>query len=206
MQMYKVFSGEKCILISDGKTHVQDKNTKVIFFKSAEELHREYKHFAHASDFKTLVITGEKERCWKVFRSLFSNIAAAGGVVKNADEHMLMIYRNKHWDLPKGKMERGESPDETALREVEEECGVKELEIVKELPSSYHVYFLKGKECMKHTYWFEMSCKDTAAPKPQKEEGIEEAKWMSKKEVKEIKMKIYPSLLEIITISSFLSE
>ncbi|HEY4800255.1 MAG TPA: NUDIX domain-containing protein [Bacteroidia bacterium] len=203
--MYKVFSGEKCILISGKEVQDMDKDTHSINFASAENLHKEYKHFIRASKMKTLVVIGEEERVWNVFQSLFANIYAAGGIVKNEDENLLMIYRNKHWDLPKGKMEKGESPDETALREVEEECGVKKLSIIKKISSTHHVYFLKGKECMKHTYWFEMKCKDSSKLVPQKEEGIEEAKWMSKDEVKKIYDKIYHSLLEVITASSFLS-
>lgn len=196
--MYKVFSGEKCIQISSAEVKAEEKGLKVISFKSAEELHKEYKQFARSNVLKKLVIVGDEEKVWKVFRSLFSYIEAAGGVVKNEKDELLMIYRNKHWDLPKGKMEKGESPDETALREVEEECGVKKLVITKPLESSCHIFFLNRKECMKCTYWFEMTCRDSAKPVPQAEEGILEAKWMSKAEVKKIESKIYPSLLAVL--------
>ena len=206
--MCKVFSGEKCIVISDSpngrirpladkEIKSVEKDVKVISFISTEELHRAYKQFIHSSILKKLIVIGEEERTWSTFRSLFSYIEASGGIVKNEKGELLMIYRNRHWDLPKGKMEKGETPDETALREVEEECGVKNLKIVKQLSSTHHIFF-QNNECVKRTYWFEMTCKDTAKPTPQEEEGIKEAKWMSKDDVKKIANRIYPSLHEVL--------
>jgi|ERR1035437_2668233 ADP-ribose pyrophosphatase YjhB (NUDIX family) len=197
-QMYKVFSGEKCIMISGKEVKEDEKDVKVIYFKSAEELHREYKQFVRSAGLKKLIIVGDEKIVLKVFRSLFSYIKAAGGLVKNEKDELLMIYRNGHWDLPKGKMEKGETPDETAIREVEEECGVKKLKIVRPLTSSYHIFFKDNKECIKRSYWFEMTCKDSSKPVPQAEEGIKEAKWMSREEVKKIANKVYPSLQEIL--------
>lgn len=199
--MYEVFSGEKSILISAVEVKTEGKNVKQIHFKSAEELHKEYKQFMRSSVQKKLIIVGEEEVVWKVFRSLFSYIEAAGGLVKNEKGELLMIYRNKFWDLPKGKMEKGESQDETAMREVEEECGVKKLKIVRPLLSTYHVFFKENKECMKCSHWFEMICHDQTKPVPQAEEGIKEAKWMSEAEVKKVMNKVYPSLREILSFA-----
>ena len=200
--MYKVFAGEKCILISSADTSWEGKDGRVISFKSAQDLHSEYKAFAKQSKLKKMIVTGDEEVIWTVFRSLFTYIQASGGAVKNEKDSLLMIYRNRHWDLPKGKMEKGESPGMCAVREVEEECGIKNLKIVKKLSSTYHIFFLKN-ECIKHTHWYEMICKDGGKPKPQAEEGIKEAKWLTKEEVKKVKNKIYPSLHEILTAVSF---
>ncbi len=200
--MYKIFSGDKCILISAKEVKGDAKGTKVISFTSAEALHGEYRQFERTARLKTLVVTGDEEKAWFVFRSLFSYIEAAGGLVVNPKGELLMIYRNKHWDLPKGKMEKGESPDQTAVREVEEECGVKNLRIVRPLISTFHIFYLNKNNCIKCTYWFEMTCKDTAKPTPQKEEGIEEAKWMTREEVKKITPKVYLSLREVLSVFS----
>jgi 8-oxo-dGTP pyrophosphatase MutT (NUDIX family) len=185
-------------MVSDSEVQLDEKNVKQIYFKSAEELHREYKQFSRSRVLKTLIIVGDEDRVWKVFRSLFSYIKAAGGLVRNDKDELLMIYRNKHWDLPKGKMEKGETPDETAIREVEEECGIKKLKIKKQLDSSYHIFFKDNKECMKRSYWFDMTCNDSSIPVPQAEEGIKEAKWMSREDVEIIANKVYPSLQEIL--------
>ena len=200
--MYKVFAGDKCIMISPKEINADEKGAKVIAFISSQELHKEYRTFAKQSRFKKLIVTGDAETVWSVFRSLFTYVEASGGAVKNEKGSLLMIYRNRHWDLPKGKMEKKESPAICAVREVEEECGIKNLRIVKKLSSTYHIFFLKN-ECIKHTHWYEMISKDARNPKPQAEEGIKEAKWLSKDEVKKIANKVYPSLREILTAVSF---
>lgn len=199
--MIKVFHGKKEIIISARGLNLS--KAKKIMFQSAGELHREYRTFLK-SKHRVLSVIGDEERVWKVFRSLFTYIEASGGAVKNKEGKLLMIYRNRHWDLPKGKMEKGESPALAAIREVEEECGVKNLRIVKQLPATQHIFFLEH-ECLKRTYWYEMLCLENVKPKPQAEEGIKEAKWLSKSEVKKAAEKIYPSLREILTAVSFLS-
>ncbi len=201
--MYKVFSGERSIIISEKALETEKQGTKVIAFSSAEELHKEYKQFSRSSDLKHLLITGNEERAWKVFRSLFVYIKAAGGLVQNDKGDLLMIYRNKHWDLPKGKMESGETPDQTAVREVEEECGVTKLKITNELMLTHHIFFQDKYECIKRTYWYEMKCSDLAKPKPQAKEGILKAEWLRRDDVKKVWNKIYPSLREVITAASF---
>lgn len=199
--MYKVFSGEKCILIGNEQVHIKKENSRVIEFKSPESLDKEYRQFTHSPQLNNLVVTGDKEKIWRVFCTFFVFIEAAGGLVENARGDLLMIYRNGYWDLPKGKMEKNESPDECALREVEEECGVKKLEIVKQLPLTHHIFPKNDKECLKRTYWFRMLCRDTEKPEPQASEGIEKAEWMSKTKVKETLHLMYPSLRDIASIS-----
>lgn len=200
--MHKIFAGEKCIVISSKVGKRDEKSSKVIVFSSAEVLHKEYGQFIRASKLKTLYVIGEEEKAWRVFRSLFNYIEAAGGLVLNPKGELLMIYRNGHWDLPKGKMENGETPEQTAIREVEEECGIKQIKIVESLISTYHIFSQNRNNCIKRTYWFEMSSKDTSKPKAQEEEGIEEAKWMPAGELKKVMGKVYLSLQEVL-LSTF---
>ena len=104
---------------------------------------------------------------------------SGGGVVKNAKNELLFIFRHGKWDLPKGKTEWGESMEETALREVQEECGITSLKIIRPLPSTYHVYKLKGKWALKHTWWYYMQYTGTAAPIAQEEESITDVRWFA---------------------------
>lgn len=143
-------------------------------------------------------LLGEPDKIWKEFRSLFTYIRAAGGLVRNSNGEYLMIFRNKKWDLPKGKMEEGESPEETAVREVEEECGIGGLKIIRPLASSYHIYELKGKMALKHTFWFEMKTTSDKIPNPQFEESIEKAVWVKSKQFKGWKSEMYPSVWDIV--------
>jgi len=112
-------------------------------------------------------------------------IEAAGGLIKK-ENYFLFIYRLGKWDLPKGKLDKGETIEEAAIRECEEECGIKELKIEQQLSSTYHVYKYKSKFALKQTFWFYMTTNFNKQLKPQTEENIEEVKWFTKDEIEKI--------------------
>tara|TARA_B100001142_G_C14324215_1_gene651631 strand:+ start:856 stop:1326 length:471 start_codon:yes stop_codon:yes gene_type:complete len=120
---------------------------------------------------------------WNDFCLEYSLINAAGGLVYNSNNQLLMIFRNGKWDLPKGKLELGESIEECAIREVEEECGVNNLEIVTQLETTYHTYDISGEAILKRTYWFKMHANCTNQPKPQINEGITRVEWVEEQDV-----------------------
>lgn len=138
-------------------------------------------------------------RLFDYFASQFKIIEAAGGLVKNKNEQWLFIFRNGRWDLPKGKIEKGEAVKEAAIREVEEECGINELKIIKELPSTYHTYSIEEKNVLKRTYWFEMSTTYNKKLTPQLEEGITDVQWLSKNELKQVIDNTYESVKDVVT-------
>ena len=117
---------------------------------------------------------------WESFIADYTIIEAAGGLVYNSKDQLLMIFRNDKWDLPKGKLEVGENVNECAIREVEEECGVDNLVIIKPLKDTYHTYEMNGVAILKRTYWFKMKTNFTADLIPQKEEGITKVEWVCK--------------------------
>ncbi len=125
-------------------------------------------------------------------------IYAAGGLVLNSQEDVLMIYRRGKWDLPKGKWEKGESIEECAVREVEEECGISGVLLGRRLTTTVHEYEEGGNKIEKHTAWFLMlSQSDDEEPTPQKEEGIEAVKWVSNDEAKELLKDSYSTIREV---------
>ncbi len=124
-------------------------------------------------------------------------VKASGGVVENHDEKLLMIKRLGFWDLPKGKAEGGENAEETALREVEEECSVS-IFVKDKVVTTWHTYFNKGKLVIKRTKWYAMGLISDSKMKPQKEEGIEEIKWMNQEEVEEALKISYHSIKHVI--------
>ena len=134
----------------------------------------------------------------KVFFKHFIQIEAAGGIVQNNKKELLFIYRLGKWDLPKGKMEKGEKPDECALREVEEETGVTDLKLKKKVGETYHTYDEFGKHILKTTYWYYMTCPVAQKLVPQTEEDITETKWVSTKDIKEPVANTYPSIKDIL--------
>lgn len=111
----------------------------------------------------------------------FKVVKAAGGLVRKK-EKFLMIYRMKKWDLPKGKKDSGETPKQTAIREVEEECNV-EVRIGKKICTTWHTYTMNKRSMIKKTQWFAMELMDDSRQKPLTEEDIEELRWMTQKEV-----------------------
>jgi hypothetical protein len=113
----------------------------------------------------------------------FTLIEAAGGIVRNAGGAILMIYRLGKWDLPKGKMESGENPMETAIREVQEECGAGALRITDDNPAvTYHTYELAGERILKKTWWYMMEAGEIENLIPQTEEGITGVVWVKDKD------------------------
>lgn len=109
-------------------------------------------------------------------------IEAAGGIVTNDKGQILCIKRLGKWDLPKGKMEQGESTSDSALREVSEETHISELTLGEPLPTTYHLYFHKDRWVIKPTYWYRMQTTQQKTI-PQTEEGITEVRWMSSDEI-----------------------
>ena len=122
---------------------------------------------------------------WKSFCDSYTIIEAAGGLVQNSQGEYLMIFRNGKWDLPKGKCEAGESAEQTALREVQEECGINQLRPGKLLTITYHTYTLHDAEILKRTYWYSMKYEGCESEfNPQIEENIELAKFISVNEIR----------------------
>jgi len=125
-------------------------------------------------------------------------IRAAGGLVKNEYDEYLFIYRNDKWDLPKGKIEKQEGTKEAAVREVEEECGIKVNKLEERICKTYHSYIYKGDVVLKKTYWFNMRCKGQNNLKPQKEEGITDVRWFKKGDISPIVENTFPSIMDVL--------
>ena len=132
-------------------------------------------------------------------------IEAAGGLVENQNQEILLIYRLGFWDLPKGKIEKGETPEIAAIREVEEETGIKNLILGEKIKferflneGTYHSYFYKEKSIMKLTHWYQMKYSGDTQLIPQIEEDIEQAVWIKKTELTKYYDKMYPSIREIL--------
>jgi len=121
----------------------------------------------------------KESKLLKILHKKLPVVVAGGGKVYNKENKILFIKRNGFWDLPKGKTEKGESIEETSLREVEEETGVKGLEITRFLMKTYHVFKSHGKYKLKLTYWFEMKTDFKGELFPQEEESITKVKWKS---------------------------
>lgn len=133
----------------------------------------------------------------KDFFSLFTKISAAGGVVFNSKDEVLLIYRRGSWDLPKGKIDPGEKKKEAAVREVQEETGVQHIQLGQKIGKTYHTFLKKGVRCIKPTHWYLMHTKDETLL-PQAEEDILEAKWADLNQFLVAEKVVYPNILDIL--------
>lgn len=172
--MYKVFVKDIPIILST-KKNIGSQYTsiplKIVNFKKLVkqiikgEIH--YVNLYHKNE----------EKLERFLREKLPVVEAAGGLVYNSKREILFIYRNSKWDLPKGGIKKGESHKEAAIREVNEETGVENLEIRNFITQTYHVFKRNGKFKLKITYWYEMFTEFKGDLVPQPEEGIKKAKW-----------------------------
>ena len=202
--MYKVFFNDRKITVLQKTDITLNKS-----IKSTENLHSisDVKHwfldFISEDEKEVIMICEDIEKFWeKVFVPSFKLIKAAGGVVKRNGQ-LLFIFRNEKWDLPKGKVDNGESVEKAAIREVQEECGISGHSILKKLPATYHIYQSpyiksKGKWVLKETFWFEMGYAGNENGKPQNEENITEIRWFERSELNEVLANTYENLKQVI--------
>lgn len=128
-------------------------------------------------------------------------VIAGGGIVLNEHNEVLMIFRRGKWDLPKGKLENGETIEQCALREVKEETGLKDIDMGKLIGITHHEYFdekFTKRAVLKETYWFMMHVKNVPLLHPQTEEDIEKAEWCNKKMIKANLENTYVNIVEIL--------
>ncbi len=138
----------------------------------------------------------DKKFAVEFVKDQFKIVKAAGGIVVKEDK-ILMIFRLKKWDLPKGKLRKKEDSVKGAKREVEEECNIK-VEVKEKICKTWHTYVRKGRRILKKTTWYLMENVNDTMMRPQIEEYIEEVRWMDKKDVKKATKNSYRSIEEVL--------
>ena len=145
-----------------------------------------------------LLLAEDPKKLFNKIKKSCELIKAAGGLVKSVKGNYLFIFRNKKWDLPKGKVEKGEKMRDAGVREVEEECGVKINTNDKKLCKTFHVYTMGAKLVLKKTNWYSMTVKGEPKLIPQKEEGITKAVWLASDELKSVLKNTFPSIVQVL--------
>jgi 8-oxo-dGTP pyrophosphatase MutT (NUDIX family) len=193
--MQKIFVGNKPIVLT---TKVEPESDFKNYLIDTVDINKVL-HNLKKEKYKSIrLIDDNEEVLLKKFLRLLPNIVAGGGKVINSDGKILFIFRKGKWDLPKGKAEQKETIDQTALREVEEETGVKGLSITKPLEITYHIFKRNDQYFIKKTYWFEMFSDYIGDLKPQIKEGITKVKWVGPKKLKKVKKNIYANIEALI--------
>lgn len=197
--MYKVFFKDRTLFLTDKLEQDLSQNFDALHKYTS---HHELQDFVTTFENNTALHTGyiygrKKEVLLSALKKCFRFIKAAGGLVINPNNELLIIHRLGVYDLPKGKCEKDETFRKTALREVEEECGISDLVIRHPLLSTFHTYEQKGVHYLKETAWFFMDYFGFDQPTPQTEENIISATWVDEKGISELLQNTYPSIREV---------
>ena len=179
--MYKVFVKELPLILTNNLAEIS--NSKY-FLLNADSIHEAIDSLAKKKLGEAYIYHPNHEEILKKFCKNITREVAAGGVVTNKKGKVLFIYRNDKWDLPKGKLDKGETIEECAIREVGEETGVKKLKIENFLKTTYHIFKRNGKYKLKEVHWFAMKTSYEGKLVGQANEGIERVKWKGPKKIK----------------------
>lgn len=191
MQMYKVFVNDCPIILTENNNFLT--NFEKVTYNDSN-VFQLVKELLTSCKGGVCLICNDLDEDWKAFKALFKIQKAAGGKVLNDEKKVLFIHRFDKWDLPKGKLDCGESIEHCAIREVEEECGVQNLNIVEKLETTYHIFERKGKIILKITHWYLMKTDFEGELIPQIEEGIDEVVFKNDIETKKALENTYENI------------
>ncbi|MFK5971888.1 MAG: NUDIX domain-containing protein [Flavobacteriaceae bacterium] len=189
--MYKVFVNELPLILTNKLSETANGE---YFLLNEEAIQQAIKALSKRKLTEAYIYHPNHEEILKKFTKKIKLEVAAGGVVTNKEGKVLFIYRNDKWDLPKGKLDKGETIEQCALREVEEETGVKGLKIENFLKTTYHVFKRNGVYRLKEVHWFAMKTSFEGKLKGQKSEGIEKVKWKGPKKIQKALQNSYVNI------------
>lgn len=189
--MYKVFVNDKPLFLTN---QVEKETDFRLFLLETVDIEQLIVKMFNNKVKKASLYHPDEREILKKLKEKMPVVKAGGGLVYNKAGEVLFIFRNGKWDLPKGGIEKGESIEEAALREVEEETGVNELKIVQKLQKTYHVFKRNGTYKLKVTHWFEMKTGYTGKLTGQENEGIEKVAWLQPDEIKEALKNSYENI------------
>ncbi|HMC00260.1 MAG TPA: NUDIX domain-containing protein [Flavobacteriaceae bacterium] len=189
--MYKVFVNDKPIVLT---TEIEQETYFKNYLLNNVKLGKVIRTLNSTKLEEVRLIHKNKDKLLKKFLKKLPNVIAGGGKVLNDKNEVLFIFRNGKWDLPKGKAEKKETIDQTAIREVEEETGVQGLKITKPLEMTYHIFKRNGRYRIKITYWFEMKTTYNGPLKAEESEGITQVAWLNKEQQEEALKNSYANI------------
>ena len=203
--MYSIYFNNRKLSVCPLMENTNYNSNAVVYYNSNDLNTKQLPEFMESNQkINLLVLPVEENKIDCVFEKIcseFNQINAGGGLVRNLAGEYLLIFRNGKWDLPKGKQEAGEDIKVTAVREVEEECGIDSLELGNLLCVTHHTYRVNGEFMLKHTFWYNMEYKGDATLKPQTEENIEMCKWVKGEEIAELVKDTYPSIKRVFEVA-----
>lgn len=196
--MYKVFIKNKPLFFIENDEDISMLDAKFLYSIN-NDADKEMILDKLVSSGHSIYIQGNSfDELWKLFFGEYKTVQAAGGVVINSKNQVLFIFRNGFWDLPKGKVEDEEAIEVAAMREVEEECGIRKPALISKLLVTYHTYDTYGENCIKPTHWYLMQYDGDEELKPQEEEGITKVQWVNRKDIASKMSNSFGSIIDVI--------
>ena len=193
----KIYFDDRIVILTDENIRGRD---NVHVYENQKMLARHLLCFAASDDAFLYIVHSDRDELLKHVAKCFKYVEAAGGLVALPDGRILLIKRLGKWDLPKGKAEKGESLQETAIREVTEECGLSvSPKITSVLAHTYHTYHRAGALVLKHTAWFTMRYDgEDVSLHPQLDEDITEAVWLPVNQLDCVLQNTYKSIKQVL--------
>ena len=208
--MIKIFLNDRLLAVTDRwEPCASDANAIACKITKESDIPPFVRYFQeHDQAPSVCLVADNRTDAFSSLREMFSCREAAGGLVRNTDGDLLMIFRRHRWDLPKGHCEPNESPKETALREVAEECGLCRLRVPPSPPplDSYHLYHDAGQWILKRTRWYAMYDRSGATPRPQTDEGITRVEWISLRRLPAFLDAAYASIRDVVVRAGLLDD
>lgn len=197
--MHKIYFENRCIMICPhDRKAMSDPNAILYNIGTNADIHTLIGMFETSDTLtKIFIQTDDVEGTYRRICSEFVEVNAGGGLVSNRRGDFLLIRRNGLWDLPKGHQDPGEDIEVTALREVQEETGIDQIELGDLICVTDHCYRRDGRLHLKHTWWYNMLYTDPTDLTPQTEEDISKAAWVAKSSLPPYLLNTYPSIVEV---------
>lgn len=148
-------------------------------------------------------VQADTKKLLEAVKGHFSIFVAAGGLIINPEGEILLMFRRGKWDLPKGKQDEGESLEECAIREVQEETGLQHIALGEKITETYHYYPLKEQKVLKHTHWYKMQFTGTELTVPQIEEDIMDIQWIKPENLGKYLKFSYNNIMDVFTKAGF---
>ncbi len=187
------------VITASAEAVTPDANWLVLRVNDLREVRPAVRQFAQRPELAGLLLhAADPGPVWKEFKGGHRFVQAAGGAVTDEHGRLLAIHRLGRWDLPKGKVDKGEAIPDAAVREVMEECGLRHVDLQAPLCATWHTYERNGEQHLKRTDWFLMRASSKEELVPQSEEDIGEVRWLDAAGVERLRAETYPSLLSVV--------
>jgi 8-oxo-dGTP pyrophosphatase MutT (NUDIX family) len=195
------FADKPLVLTADAawyrSSHPKSKGFQTFTGAFARNFRLATEHLEQPTSLGAIIQDISPEALERELTHFFTPVDASGGLLRDEHNRVLMIHRRGLWDLPKGKCDAGEQMQACALREVEEETGVK-AKVDAHLCDTFHVYPMDGKLMLKRTSWYAMTADSKEELTPQAEEDISEVLWIAPGEIGPYAFRSFETIRQVL--------